>query len=258
MGKKPLNAESVNTNGKRKTGLGVTHYSWEEVMNDIRFHFTKLTPAQVITLTPEMAVRSWDDGNFRRIIDEAKIVVADGVGVQWGESKITGRKTSKIPGVELSERALDELNKISGKLYLLGGKPEVVREASERLSIRFPRITVSGFRDGYFHESEEGEIVKKIAETGPHLLLVGMGSPKQEIFISSHLKDLNCAVAIGCGGSIDIISGYIKRAPAFFRKTGTEWFWRILSQPGERIKRLPVLWRFFIAVLLNKFPIRRD
>ena len=258
MGKKPLKEENENIEKKPKASLGVTHYTWDEVIHDILFHFSSFTPVHVITLTPEMTVRSWDDANFRSIVGGAKIVVADGVGVQWGESKLTGRVPDKIPGVDLSERALEELDKIAGRLYLLGGRPNVVEEASRRLSNRFPKITLAGFHDGYFPESEEAEIVKNIAETRPHLLLVGMGSPKQEIFISKHLSNLNCAVAIGIGGSLDIFSGHLKRAPAFFRITCTEWLWRIISQPGDRLKRLPILWRFFFLILTNKIPVSRD
>lgn len=179
------------------------------------------------------------------------MVVCDGVGVAWGQSRLTGERPEKIPGIDLAEWALGEVDRIAGRVYLLGSTDEAVRASAERLGNEYPRLTVAGFHHGYFDQSREEEIVKEIATANPHLLLVGMGSPKQEIFIFCHLNDLRCAVAMGIGGSFDVWSGNIRRAPAFFRSTGTEWLYRTLSQPGARLKRLPMMTRF-IGLVLNK------
>lgn len=225
-------------------GLGVTHPTWQSARDALRLHLSSFVPAQVITLTPEMCVRAHREPAFHSIIRNAAIVVADGVGVVWGQRRLTGCPVEKIPGIELAEWALEETDRIAGRVFLLGGKPEVVEKAAETVARRYPRLHLAGWHHGYFPPEEEERIVEAVAGHRPHLLLVGMGSPKQEIFISKHLADLHCAVAIGVGGSFDVWSGAVKRAPGIIRKTGLEWAYRTLTQPRNRLRRLADLYRF--------------
>ncbi len=230
-------------------GLGVTHTSWQMAKDALRTHFASFVPAQVVTLTPEMCVRAQKDREFRSVLETARIVVSDGVGVSWGEGHLTGTKPEKVPGIDLSRWALEEVDRIAGRVWLIGSKQHVIEKTAERIGLDYPRLTLSGYHDGYFSEDHEPELVKSVAETNPHLVLVGMGSPKQEFFIEKNLNDLKCAVAIGVGGTFDVLSGSIRRAPDFFRATGTEWLYRIVTQPGERLGRLPELMRFVFMVL---------
>jgi len=233
---------------KGKPGLGVSHDTWDKARDALRLHLASFIPAQVVTLTPEMCVRAHDDPEFRRIIDNAAVVVADGVGVVWGHGRLTSKRPEKIPGIDLAAWALEEVDRIAERVYLLGARPEVVEKAAESIGANHPRLSVAGWRDGYFAPEDEKEVVSAIASTSPHLLLVGMGSPKQEMFIARYLTDLRCAVAMGVGGSFDVWEGGVRRAPAIFRKTGTEWVYRVLTQPGARMRRLPILLRFISIV----------
>jgi N-acetylglucosaminyldiphosphoundecaprenol N-acetyl-beta-D-mannosaminyltransferase len=233
----------------RPRGLGVTHVSWADVKAAIKSHLDSFAPVQVVTLTPEMCVRASRDESFQGLISAAGIVVADGVGVVWGEGRLTGRRPEKIPGIDLAAWTLDEVARIGGRIYLLGSKPEVAQKASEKLSQDHPGLSIAGWHHGYFESTDEPEIVRAIASTKPHLLLVGMGSPKQEEFIARNLQALGCVVAIGVGGAFDVWSGSIKRAPAFFRETGTEWLYRTLTQPRARMARVGHLLRFVVMVL---------
>ncbi|HDS30151.1 MAG TPA: WecB/TagA/CpsF family glycosyltransferase [Firmicutes bacterium] len=230
-------------------GLGVNYYSWESAREALRVHFASFVPLHVITLTPEMCVRMADDPDFNRLVRNAGMVIADGIGVVWGETRISHRKPKKIPGIELASWALEEVDRIAGRVYLVGSKPEVVKKAAVNIEGDFPRLKVAGFHYGYFSPDEEESIVKEISEKNPHLVLVGMGSPRQERFIAENLSSLKCAVAMGVGGSFDVWSGSIRRAPSCFRTTHTEWLYRIFSQPRERIKRIPSLWRFVVTVI---------
>jgi len=230
-------------------GLGVTHATWEQARDAIRTHYASYVPVQVVTLTPEMCVRSWKEPEFREVIASAGIVVADGVGVAWGERHLTGSGIEKIPGIDIATWALEEVDRIAGKVYLVGAKEEVITKACGEIAARYPRLEIAGWHHGYFGENEEDGIVSEISSVKPHLLLVGMGSPRQEYFIHGHLGRLRCGVAIGIGGSFDVWSGKIRRAPEIFRKTGTEWMYRIMTQPGERIRRIPELMEFTWKVI---------
>jgi N-acetylglucosaminyldiphosphoundecaprenol N-acetyl-beta-D-mannosaminyltransferase len=209
-------------------------------------------PVQVVTLTPEMCIRVIEDEAFGSIVQNAGIVVADGVGVVWGEGVLKGKRPEKIPGIELAQWALGEVDRLAGRVFLLGARPECAEKAAEAISRDFPRLTVSGWQDGYFDPSEESGIAERIASTQPHLVLVAMGSPKQESFIAGHLFDLKCAVAIGVGGAFDVWSGAVRRAPTVFRLTGTEWLFRTLTQPRARLNRIGLLARFVVMVLKRR------
>jgi N-acetylglucosaminyldiphosphoundecaprenol N-acetyl-beta-D-mannosaminyltransferase len=235
-----------------KTGLGVTHHLWKDAQTAILHCFESRSQCQVITLTPEMCVRSETDKEFSVVLSGAAIVVADGVGVVWGESKLSGKHTEKIPGIDLASWAISEVEKLHGRIYFLGSRRDVVEKAKDFISLKYPGLGSIGYRDGYFRDDEEVLVVNEIASFEPHLLLVGMGSPKQEYLIARNLQNLKCNLAIGVGGSFDVWSGTVRRAPSFFRKTGTEWMYRTLTQPGSRIKRIPELWKFTGLVLAGK------
>jgi N-acetylglucosaminyldiphosphoundecaprenol N-acetyl-beta-D-mannosaminyltransferase len=234
-----------------QAGLGVKQKTWDSAKEAVRAGISLHEPVQVVTLTPEMCVMASRDETFLNIINNAGIVVSDGVGVVWGEGKITGRKPEKIPGIELASWAIEEAARRNGRIFLLGAKEEIVAKASENLKMKYPGIIIKGWKNGYFKPEDEPAIIAAIASAAPHLLLVGLGSPKQEYFIASHLSELNCGVAIGVGGSFDVWSGTIKRAPMFFQKTGTEWLYRTFTQPGARFRRLYLLWKFIWLVSGN-------
>jgi len=235
-----------------RSGLGVTHGTWPAVKKDISGHLEAFSPLHVITLTPEMCIRARNDAKFREIIGHAGMVVPDGVGVVWGQRKLTGMEVEKIPGIDLATWCLEETNRIRGKVYLLGAKPDVVEKTASVLASKYPDLVIAGYHDGYFGSDEEKLIVQAISVANPHILLVAMGYPAQERFISNNIDSINCSVAIGIGGSFDVWSGYVKRAPAFFRKTGSEWLYRIFSQPRERLRRFPELVKFVFMVLNRK------
>ena len=125
-------------------GLGITHYTWADAKTALLGQFGKPDPLHIVTLTPEMCVRAHNDPQFREIIDKAGMVVADGVGVAWGEGKLTGRKPEKIPGIELATFALDTLKNQNGRVYLLGSKPDVVKKAAETIASDYSPLTVAG------------------------------------------------------------------------------------------------------------------
>jgi N-acetylglucosaminyldiphosphoundecaprenol N-acetyl-beta-D-mannosaminyltransferase len=241
--------ESTKPIKSQSTGLGVNIETWKEAKDALRVHIASLIPAQVITLTPEMCVRSAENPDFRKIIKEAEFVVADGVGVVWGQKHLTSNTVEKIPGIDLASWALEDVDRIAGKVYLIGSKPDVVEKAAVYVSTNYPRLKVAGFSHGYFSDEEESAVVEKASVTKSNLILVGMGSPKQEIFIASNLDKFHCGIAIGIGGSFDVWSGSAKRAPEIFRKTSTEWLYRTFTQPSDRLKRIPILWKFVVKVL---------
>jgi len=177
--------------------------------------------------------------------------VPDGAGVVLG-AKILGHsfKGGRVPGIELGEKIIEQCALKGYRVFLFGGKPGVAQTASEKLCEKYPGLIVCGTHDGYFQD--DGEIIKEINDSRTDFLVVCLGVPKQELWMSKHRTELNVKLMAGLGGSIDGYAGIVKRAPEFFQKTGTEWLYRLIKDP-KRIKRILKLPKFVFGTLLEKF-----
>ena len=218
----------------------------ERFFEEDRFHY-------IVTLNPEGVVIAQDNKLFNSVINEADLVVADGSWLVRAVRFLGGIIRERVAGIDL---LLDMLNLCKEKgysVYLLGAKEDIVISAKKRLEDKFPGIRILGFHNGYFNTEEEVIILEEIKSLKPDLLVVGLGMPKQEIWINRH-KDLPVKLAIGVGGSFDVISGDIPRAPYWMQVIGLEWFYRILKDP-KRIKRLSFIPKFFLLVLKSKFGV---
>ncbi|MBE3570325.1 MAG: WecB/TagA/CpsF family glycosyltransferase, partial [Bacillales bacterium] len=135
-------------------------------------------------------------------------------------------------------------------VFLYGAKEEVVSKAKENLERQIPGLVISGYENGYVQD--QSALIQKINNSKAVLLFVALGSPKQELWIREHMNELkHVKVFQGVGGSFDVYSGMVKRAPAFFRKAGLEWLYRLIKEP-KRIKRQMALPKFVIKVLSSR------
>lgn len=207
---------------------------------------------QIVTLNSLMVNASLKDKELCRILQNADLVIADSIGIFWA-MKFLGKPLPEVtPGIDL----LFELCKMSKRegyrIYLLGARKEVIEKTVRQLKETFSEIKIVGYQHGYFTSNEEKEIIQEIKNFSPDILFVGLGSPRQEKWIATHLKELDVKVAIGVGGSFDIISGKLKRAPIRLRWMGLEWLYRLYQEP-QRIKRVIQLPIFVFRVVKHKF-----
>ncbi|MDR0571002.1 MAG: WecB/TagA/CpsF family glycosyltransferase [Clostridiales Family XIII bacterium] len=206
--------------------------------------------AQIATPNSEMLWAASKNEALRRAISEAALVIPDGIGLVHA-SKIIGRPLSeRVAGIDFLGEAARCLAERGASAYFLGGAPGVAARAAEKMVAAYPGLTAAGSRHGYFDPSEEESIVAEINESGAALLCVALGSPKQELFIARHRTSLKAKVAVGVGGSLDVWAGDVKRAPAFFRDNGLEWFYRLVKEP-RRIGRMMALPLFMVRVALG-------
>jgi N-acetylglucosaminyldiphosphoundecaprenol N-acetyl-beta-D-mannosaminyltransferase len=136
-------------------------------------------------------------------------------------------------------------------IYLLGAKPEVVEKAQSNLKNLYPSLKIVGFHHGYFNEKEEENIIEDINKRAAQVLFVALGAPKQEKWIYKNKEKLKVKIAMGVGGSFDVIAGKAKRAPEIYRKLGLEWLYRLIQEPW-RYKRMSALPKFAFKVLLAR------
>lgn len=208
----------------------------------------------VITANPEVVMLAKGNPSFHSLLEQA-YVVPDGIGIVYAAKWTNQPITERVTGVELLEALMAEADRHGWKVYLLGAAPEVVRLAAEKLASRYPGARIVGYRDGYFRQDEEEQIVQEIAEKNTQLLFVAMGAPRQDEWIARYRDQLRATLMMGVGGSFDVISGKVKRAPLVWQKLNLEWLYRLLATPS-RWKRQLAIPRFVWTVLSEKWKSR--
>lgn len=235
-------------------GIFVDNVSMDYVLNKVIFWATQESDQSYMIVTPNalVAERSRYDAKLREAVKSADLSLPDGAGLIWA-FKILGVKIQeRITGIDFMKSLCQIAQHRDMPVFLLGGTPEVVEEASNRLAKDYPNLRIAGFHHGYFSQDEDEKICKMINESGAKILFVGLGVPKQELWIKSNLGRLKGIIAIGVGGSFDVISGRLKRAPEAWQKVGLEWLYRTMQEPWrfKRIIRLPI---FMALVVLTRF-----
>lgn len=189
------------------------------------------------------------DRRFRALINRAALSVCDSIGILLASRIRKGPMRERVTGVDL----IDPLAARSAagndlRLYFFGGSPGVAERAAAAMRQRHPGATIVGERDGYFAPAQSATIAAAIAASGANVLLVGLGSPKQEYWIDEFLGATKCGVGIGVGGSLDVLAGMVPRAPRIWQRTGLEWLYRLIQEPS-RWRRQLALPRFAFAAL---------
>jgi N-acetylglucosaminyldiphosphoundecaprenol N-acetyl-beta-D-mannosaminyltransferase len=214
------------------------------------------SPHMVVTSDSSAVVRAQRDGELHAIFQEADLVTPDGMGVVWAAKVLGLPLWERVSGIDLMQHVCELAAAKGYSIYLLGAAPGVAEAAARELGSRHPGLTVAGTGHGYFSAEEEPEVVARVAQAKPDVLFVAMGIPKQEKWIRRHLAELGVSVAIGVGGSFDVISGRVRRAPRWMRSAGLEWLYRTAREP-KRIPRLLAIPRLVWMALRQVVASRR-
>lgn len=222
----------------------------QEIISQIdKIITTSIKPSQVITLNLLIYLQSKVDFYTGQALKHAQLITCDSFFISLVCSLVTLKILKSLAGVELVEDLLELASKKEYKVFLFGAKEEVVLLTAEKFKKRY-NVNIVGVHHGFvFHPVDlTSEVIKKINLVNPDILLVGLPTEIQERWIYCNIDKLNCKVVIGLGGSFDVISGKIKRAPKFFRIIGLEWFYRLCLQPWRilRIIKLPIAAVMFI------------
>ncbi|NEW08872.1 WecB/TagA/CpsF family glycosyltransferase [Paenibacillus sp. SYP-B3998] len=214
-------------------------------------------PHQIITANPIMVMAAQEDPAYLEMMQQAELIVPDGTGVVWAANYVGEPVVERVPGYDL----LHELMKVGEarkwKVYLLGASSEVIHAAADRLRADYPSIELVGIRDGYFGAEQDAEVIADIVQAAPDLLFVGRSAANQEPWIGKYKEQINIPVMMGVGGSFDVLSGKLKRAPVIFQKLRLEWFYRLLQEPW-RYKRMLLLPKFALKVMRDKEKVTKS
>jgi N-acetylglucosaminyldiphosphoundecaprenol N-acetyl-beta-D-mannosaminyltransferase len=231
--------------------LRVHRVTMDETLSILDHFIHEGTPHHIITLDASMCVMARDDQELQQIASSAELVTPDSAGILWACSRFGSPLPQRVSGVEI----VDQLCRLSPergyKLYFFGSAPGVAVDAADKFRAKYPGCHIVGVRDGFFGPADEPAIVEEIRTAGPDILCVALGIPKQEKWIARHRDELGVPVLIGVGGTFDVHSGRVKRAPVWMRKLNLEWLYRVLKNP-RKIGKVMTLPKFMLMTFRAK------
>jgi N-acetylglucosaminyldiphosphoundecaprenol N-acetyl-beta-D-mannosaminyltransferase len=208
-------------------------------------------PCIVATADASGLMIAQNDIEFMKILRAADLVTPDSIGVVWAGRKKGFEFKERVSGVDL----VDELCRLSSengyRIFFLGAEPGVAEMAAEKMRLRHPGCLIVGARHGFFPSTDDDLVAAEVATLKPDILFVAMGIPRQEKFIAKTQSIIRARVAMGVGGSLDVFSGRVRRAPVIVQKLHLEWIWRTLGNP-KKISKAKHLPKFFWRVLTGR------
>jgi N-acetylglucosaminyldiphosphoundecaprenol N-acetyl-beta-D-mannosaminyltransferase len=203
----------------------------------------------VITVNPEITMACQKDRSLRSIIDEAGLITADGIGIVAVSRLRGGNLPERVTGYDTLLKLLHSGNEKKWSFYILGADPLTNEKVCEVIREKYPDLLILVRHHGFFNQIEEVKIVKEIGNLKPDILVVALGAPYAERWIHKYKSKLNAKMAIGVGGSLDVIAGRVKETPEIWKRLNLEWLYRLIHQPS-RWKRQLILPRFAIRALI--------
>ena len=206
----------------------------------------------VLAVNPEKITALRKDAWLLSFFRSAALLIPDGIGAVWAARKLTGSRVGRVPGADLMQN-LCALASVRGYMvFFYGAKESVSVEAVVLLQERHPGLKVVGRRNGYVLPEDMDDLISEINASGAHILFVALGSPRQERWLVQYGDRLNVKVIQGIGGTLDTITGHVRRAPVSWQRLNLEWLFRLLMEP-QRIKRQIWLPVFILMVLRQKY-----
>ena len=230
-------------------GVGFDNLTMDEAVAE----GLRLTESQgthyVVTPNPEIVELCRENLAAKIAVNEADLVLADGIGVVKGAAMLGTPLKGRVPGIEFAAGLMAGLAANGKTLYLLGANPGVAQQAAGRLQATYPGLVIAGTHDGYF--KDDAAVAEEIRKTGADVVFVCLGAPKQELWMKKFGPATGAHLLCGLGGSLDVFAGVVERAPKFWSDHGLEWFYRLCREP-RRIGRMMKLPLFLVHVQQEK------
>ena len=234
----------------RRELLGTTVHAvgLDDALIWIRERIASRTPGYVVTLNGALLVQAARNPALRTVVNDAALVTADGIGVVLAARILCVTGVQRLAGIDLAVAACAQAAADGRRIYLLGASPGVADAAAGALRARFPGIQITGTHHGFFAADEDAAVIDSIRQARPDLLLVALGAPGQEQWMHRWIAVLGVPVAVGVGGSLDVLAGRVRRAPKWIQRVGLEWLFRALLEPRRWsvIRTIPPL--FLLAL----------
>lgn len=215
----------------------VNALSMEETIAYVEQIIASKKPTQHVVINASKINLMNEDSELKDIVNECPLINADGSSIVWAAKKLGVPLHERVTGCDLFQELIKVAANKGYKVYLFGAREEVVLEVKRIFEEKYPTLQITGYRNGYFTEADESEIVNDMASSGADMMFVAFSSPKKEYWVHKYLDQLNIPFVMGVGGSFDIVAGKTTRAPKWIQKIGMEWFYRFIQEPRRMWRR---------------------
>ena len=233
-------------------GCKIDNFTMEETLQKVEEFIHSGRPHQHVVVNVDKLVKAERDTELLRIINDCALINVDGMPVVWASRLLGKPLKERVAGVDLFEALMRRSADKRWRVYLLGAREEVVSEVKRLYELKYPGLTVAGYRNGYWSEAEEPGVVAEITAARADLLFVAISSPKKEHFLGQYQGQMKVPFAMGVGGTFDVAVGRVKRAPVWMQKSGLEWFYRFLQEPRRMFRRYFIEDMAFIRLFLKE------
>ncbi len=237
-------------------GCAVDNLDMEESLAVVEGFIRSGRPHQHVVVNVDKIVKASRDPGLRRIINDCDLINADGMPVVWASRLLGKPLKERVTGVDLFEALMARAAQKGWRVFLLGAREEVVSGVARLYPARYPGLTIAGYRNGYWSQAEEEEVVAQITAARPDILFVAISSPTKEAFLARYQAAMKVPFAMGVGGTFDVAVGHVKRAPVWMQKAGLEWFYRFLQEPRRMFRRYFIEDMAFVALFAREW-VRR-
>lgn len=237
-------------------GCAVDNLDMEESLAVVEGFIRSGRPHQHVVVNVDKIVKASRDLGLRRIINDCDLINADGMPVVWASRLLGKPLKERVTGVDLFEALMARAAQKGWRVFLLGAREEVVSGVARLYPARYPGLTIAGYRNGYWSQAEEEEVVAQISAARPDILFVAISSPTKEAFLARYQAAMKVPFAMGVGGTFDVAVGHVKRAPVWMQKAGLEWFYRFLQEPRRMFRRYFIEDMAFVALFAREW-VRR-
>jgi len=237
----------------KETFLGVPAdiVTLEEAVDRVRAMLSQNGPHFLASINPEICVASQQNRSLRATLLAADLGIPDGVGIVLASRLRGGRLRQRVTGIDLLQELCALAAREGKSVFFFGGADGVAAAAAARLVSQYPGLQVAGTQHGYIKPAEEEAVAVKIAAAAAQIVFVGLGSPRQELFVALHGEATAARVLMVVGGAFDVLSGRLPRAPHLCRRLGAEWLYRLFMEP-RRWSRVLSLPRFLVLAVIKK------
>ncbi len=236
----------------------VNAMTMDETLSCVEGIIHKGVPTQHVVINASKVNLMEKDSELRRIVNSCPLINADGASILWAAKRLGVPLKERVTGIDLFTKLVERANEKGYKIYLFGAKEEVVVKVKQIFEEKYPDLKIVGYRNGYFTDADEPEMVENMAKSGADMMFVAFSSPKKEYWVNKYIDKLNIPFVMGVGGSFDVVSGMTDRAPLWMQKHSLEWFYRFLQEPRRMWKRYFVgNTKFVLLTYKTKFRARK-
>lgn len=215
----------------------VNAISLDETVDEIEKIIARGVPTQHVVINASKVNLMEGDPELASIVNECPLINADGASIVWAAKKLGVPLRERVTGIDLFQRLVGLASEKGYRIYLFGAKEEVVTKVKAIFEDMYPGIQIVGYRNGYFTEADEPQIVSDMAASGADMMFVAFSSPKKEYWVHKYIDQIGIPFVMGVGGSFDVVAGVTDRAPTWMQEHGLEWFYRFIQEPGRLWKR---------------------